>query len=178
MEKSVRVNYPLIITLEMDAVHKEMFNALRKTHFPVHSNYLDAHLTLFHHLPSGENIIEETLNTFSDREQLKLEVNAVKSIGNGVIFTVASEELQILHQSLQQIFMPWLKRQDQQILRPHITIQNKVTEFKATRLLEELQSTFTPFTITATGFSTWHYLGGPWRPAGFFPFNECNVRYD
>ena len=172
MEKSVRVNYPLIITLEIDAVHKAMFNALRKAHFPAHSNYLDAHLTLFHHLPSHENIIEETLNTFSNRAQLILEVDTVKQISNGVIFTVTSEELQTLHQSIQQIFMPWLKRQDQQVLRPHITIQNKVTEFKATRLLEELQSTFSPFTITATGFSTWYYLGGPWRPAGYFPFKH------
>lgn len=172
MEKSARVNYPLIITLEIDATNKAMFNALRKAHFPAHSNYLDAHLTLFHHLPSNEDIIEEALHDFSNREQIILEVNAVKSIGNGIIFTIASEELQTLHQSMQQIFMPWLKRQDQQVLRPHITIQNKVTEFKATRLLDELQSTFEPFTITATGFSTWYYLGGPWRPAGFFPFNS------
>lgn len=172
MEKSAVVNYPLIITLEIDATDKAMFNALRKKHFPAHSNYLDAHLTLFYHLPSRENIIEETLKAFSNRAPLTLEVNAVKSIGNGVIFTVASEELQILHQSVQQIFMPWLKKQDQQVLRPHITIQNKVTAFKATRLLEELQSIFEPFSITATGFSIWHYLGGPWRHAGFFPFQE------
>ena len=172
MKEGVPVNYPLIITLEIDATHKAMFNTLRKAHFPGHSNYLDAHLTLFHHLPSREKIIEDTLGDFSNRPQLTLEVNAVKSIGNGVIFTITSEELQILHQSMQQILMPWLKRQDQQVLRPHITIQNKVTEFKAMRLLEELQSTFEPFTITATGFSTWYYLGGPWRPAGFFPFKE------
>lgn len=172
MKEDAPVNYPLIITLELDSVHKAVFNALRKAHFPAHSNYLDAHLTLFHHLPSREKIIEDTLKDFSNRQQLMLEVDTVKSIGNGVIFTVASEELQTLHRSMQQIFMPWLKRQDQQVLRPHITIQNKVTEFKATRLLEELQSTFEPFTITATGFSTWYYLGGPWRPAGFFPFKE------
>lgn len=172
MEKSERVNYPLIVTLEIDEEHKAMFNALRKAHFPAHANYLDAHLTLFHHLPSRENAIDETLKAFSDREQLLLEVNAVKSIGTGVIFCIASEELQTLHESMQQMFMPWLKRQDQQLLRPHITIQNKVTEFKATRLLEELQSTFIPFTITATGFSTWYYLGGPWRHAGFFPFKK------
>jgi 2'-5' RNA ligase len=172
MEKSARVNYPLIITLEMDSEHKAMFNALRKAHFPAHSNYLDAHLTLFHHLPSREPIIEDTLKAFSNREQLMVEVSAVKSIGNGVIFCIASEELQVLHQSMQQILMPWLKRQDQQALRPHITVQNKVTEFKATRLQEELQSAFTPFTITVTGFSTWYYLGGPWRPAGFFPFSN------
>jgi 2'-5' RNA ligase len=170
MEKSAAVNYPLIVTLEIDTAHKAMFNALRKTHFPTHSNYLDAHLTLFHHLPSREKIIEDTLKDFSNRSQLTLEVDTVRSIGNGVIFTVVSEELQMLHESMQQILMPWLKRQDQQVLRPHITIQNKVTEFKATRLLEELQSTFEPFTITATGFSTWYYLGGPWRSVSFFPF--------
>jgi 2'-5' RNA ligase len=171
MEKTgAPVNYPLIITLEIDAEHKAMFNDLRRVHFPAHANYLEAHLTLFHHLPSREPAIGAALQQLSARSAMLLDVTGIKSIGNGVIYTLASDELQELHEQMQQLFAPWLKRQDQQTLRPHITIQNKVTAFKASRLTEELSATFIPFAITATGFSTWYYLGGPWRPAAYFPF--------
>lgn len=173
MEKTgAPVHYPLIVTLELDAAHKAMFNALRRTHFPGHANYLEAHLTLFHHLPSREPLVDAALRQLSVRPAMTLAVTGVRSIGNGVIYTIASVELQHLHEQLQQRFMPWLKRQDQQVLRPHITIQNKVTAFKASRLTEELSSTFEPFSITATGFSTWYYLGGPWRAANSFPFAQ------
>ncbi len=172
MEKRVAINYPLIVTLEIDEEHKAMFSKLRKDHFPAHSNYLDAHLTLFHHLPSAESAIPEALQLAAQHGAFPLEVTGVKSIGNGVIFTIASDVLLKIHQELQQQFMPWLKRQDQQVLRPHITIQNKVTAFKASRLAEELSAAFSPFPIMATGFSTWYYLGGPWRPAAFFPFQQ------
>lgn len=171
MEARVPVKYPLIITLELEETHKSFFNHLRKTHFPAHANYLDAHVTLFHHLPSDQALIPEQLAFFAKREPMVLEVAGLTGIGNGVIYRIASEALQQLHAGMQEVWSPYLKRQDRQTLRPHITIQNKVTAFKASRLLEELQVGFNPFTITATGFSTWYYLGGPWRPVGFFPFN-------
>ncbi len=162
--------YPLIITLELEKEDKERLNALRKAHFPAYSNYLDAHLTLFHKLPSDEPLITLTLKDLAARQPMLLEVNAVISFGNGVAFTILSEELQQLHAGMQHTFRSWLTRRDRQVLRPHITIQNKVTAFKATRLQEELQATFQPYTIKATGFSTWHYLGGPWKPIAFIPF--------
>lgn len=170
MEQKAPVKYPLIITLELDAENKALFNALRKAHFPAHANYLEAHLTLFYHLPSNESSIQEHLKVFAGRGPIELQVQTIKSIGNGLIYSIASEELQQLHIRMQKAFMPWLKKQDQQPLRPHITIQNKVTVFKATRLLETLQVSFKPFSIMGIGFSTWYYLGGPWRPAGYFPF--------
>jgi hypothetical protein len=162
--------YPLIITLELEQEDKERFTALRKAHFPAHSNYLDAHLTLFHRLPSDEPLIDLTLQQLAVRPALLLGVNAVINFSNGVAFTIASEELMQLHNQMQEAFEPWLVRQDRQTLRPHITIQNKVTAFKAKRLQEELQLTFQPYTIEATGFSTWHYIGGPWKRAKYYPF--------
>lgn len=163
--------YPLIITLELEKEDKECLNALRKAHFPAYSNYLDAHLTLFHKLPSDEPLITMTLKELAARPVMLLVVNTVISFGSGVAFTILSEELQQLHAGMQHTFQTWLTRRDRQVLRPHITIQNKVTAFKATRLREELHTTFKPYTIKATGFSTWYYLGGPWRAAGYFPFN-------
>ena len=162
---------PLIITLELEESHKQWFTALRKKHFPAHSNYLEAHLTLFHKLPSEEPLIPATLRELAMRPVMPLEVTAIANLGNGVAFNIVAEELKQLHQEMQQAFDPWLIRQDQQPLWPHITIQNKVTAFKAKCLQEELQVSFQPFTINAVGFSTWYYLGGPWKAADYFPFS-------
>jgi 2'-5' RNA ligase len=162
--------YPLIITLELDKEDKSYFTALRQAHFPAHSNYLDAHLTLFYRLPSDQPLIAHTLRELAARPALSLMVNDVVSLGNGVAFTVVSEALSELHRRMQRAFDPWLVRQDRQTLRPHITIQNKVTAFKAQRLREELLLSFRPYTIRATGFSTWHYLGGPWKAVASYPF--------
>ena len=162
--------YPLIITLELETKIKEHFTNLRKIHFPKHSNYLDAHLTLFHRLPSDISVIAETLKELAVRPVLCLEVNAVISLGNGVAFTLVSHELQQMHLKMQEAFEPWLIRQDRKILRPHITIQNKVTAFKAKCLQEKLQASFRPYTIKATGFNTWHYLGGPRKAAMSYAF--------
>jgi len=49
---------PLILTLNFNNEVQQFFNALRKQHFPPVINYLDAHLTLFHHLPPPENDFE------------------------------------------------------------------------------------------------------------------------
>ncbi len=162
--------YPLIITLELDKEDKEHFTALRKAYFPAHSNYLDAHLTLFHKLPSDEPVIDVTLKQLSLRPCLPLLVNDVISFGNGVAFAIISDELSLMHAQLQEAFRPWLVRQDQQPLRPHITVQNKVTAFKATSLQQTLLASFVPYTIKAVGFSTWYYLGGPWKAAQYYPF--------
>lgn len=171
MEKRV-YHYPYIVTLALDENDLAWFTALRKANFPNHANYLDAHLTLFHHLPSHENQIRDILQYHSRRAPVSLNVAEVFSFGKGVAFRIESECLQNLHLNLQDELRPWLKRQDQKILRPHITIQNKVTAFKAQNLLQALQQNFTPFKIKAIGFSVWYYIGGPWKAAEFYPFEE------
>lgn len=160
----------LIITLDMVQEDQAFFNALREKHFPAHANYLDAHITLFHKLPANEERIPEVLKKFSTRSVLPIEVNKVHLMGTCVAYTLVSEELKNLHEQMQQALAPWLIKQDQQPLRPHITVQNKVTAFKAQQLHEELSQHFTPFTITTTSFSTWKYLKGPWKLLDKYPF--------
>ncbi|MCW3466718.1 2'-5' RNA ligase family protein [Chitinophaga nivalis] len=154
---------PLIITLDIDETHRHFFNALRQAHFPNHANYLDAHLTLFYHLPSGEPAIYDILRSMVQRPPLVLTVDGIVNFANGVAYTIQSDDLQQWHAAMQTAFDPWLKRQDRQVLRPHITIQNKVTSFKAQQLHTQLKETFVPFTITGIGIRTWLYLRGPWK---------------
>ena len=45
---------PLILSAVLDGPVQRRLDALRRTHFPPHRNHLDAHVTLFHHLPGAE----------------------------------------------------------------------------------------------------------------------------
>ncbi|TWV94366.1 2'-5' RNA ligase family protein [Chitinophaga pinensis] len=160
----------LIVTLEMEEVYQRQFSDLRRKYFPAHANYLDAHITLFHHLPAGESAITEGLEKAAQRAPIALKVAGIVHFGNGVAYRLESEALQALHVNLQQAFEPWLIRQDKQPLRPHITVQNKVTNFKAKQLHEVLSAEFIPFDIQTTGLKTWRYLHGPWKAERTFPF--------
>ncbi len=154
---------PLIVTLRIDEENQLAFNELRKKYFPAHINYLDAHLTLFHKLPSDEPSVIDILKHHSIRSSFTMRSNGLKSIGNGVAIIINSNELMDLHKSLQSAFDPWLINQDRQKLWPHITIQNKVTAFKASKTLENLSGQFIDREIKAIGLTTWLYLKGPWE---------------
>lgn len=160
----------LIVTLEMEDVYQQHFNELRSKYFPAHANYLAAHITLFHHLPAGESAITAALEAAAQRAPFTLTVAGIVNFGQGVAYRLESGPLQQLHKTLQETFDPWLVKQDRQILRPHITVQNKVTSFKAKQLHEALSQDFEPFTIRATAFKTWLYLRGPWKAAQTYPF--------
>ncbi|HVI48636.1 MAG TPA: 2'-5' RNA ligase family protein [Chitinophaga sp.] len=153
----------LIITVDIDEEHQQFFNQMRKQHFPAHANYLDAHITLFYKLPSDEGAIHEALKRFAAREPIALTVEGLVNFGTGVAYTIISDELAQLHTDMQVAFDAWLIRQDRKPFRPHITIQNKVTAFKAQQLHTQLQKDFQPFVVMATGIRTWQYLGGPWK---------------
>lgn len=153
---------PLIITLSLDEASHAYFTKLRTKYFPAYCNYLDAHITLFHRLHTTERNIQETLQKLAERKIIKAEVISIKNTGKGNSFTVASEELQQLHKSMQQPFAPYLIAKDRRKLQPHITIQNKVTAFKAEETTKALLQNFKPHFIQGIGLSTWLYAKGPW----------------
>lgn len=165
-------NCPLIVTLRLDAASFQRMNLLRQQHFPAERNVLHAHLTLFHALPpSEENFIRQHLIAMtSGMPAPGLEFSGVRSLGNGVAVTVCSDSLLRLRARLAAKFAQWLTPQDRQDFRPHITIQNKVPVAAARALLESLQATWVPAHGTGEALLLWRYLGGPWEPAGEFPF--------
>ncbi len=162
---------PLILTCRLNPEAYDFFNALRAEHFPPDRNFIQAHLTLFHHLPAGEPDILTAIRDLSTRyAPFTLPVTGVVFTGKGVSYKIESRQLKELHGSLQQRWKAWLIPQDRQGLWPHITIQNKVEPWKARLLQQELEAGFKPFDITASGLNLWEYLGGPWRFLDSFQF--------
>ena len=163
---------PLILTLALDDAAHTYFDALRRKHFPAKINHLSAHLTLFHHLPGAQRAwVHAQLQAYAQTfEQLPLQVTGLRSLGQGVAFTLENAQLRAMHCELQTAFAPYLTSQDQQKLQPHVTIQNKVPPDTARQLLAELQSSFAPFGAVGTGLQLWAYQGGPWEKLDWFPF--------
>jgi len=165
-------NFPptCILTARLDESSQIFFDEMRSRYFPKDRNLLSAHLTLFHKLPDTEGTIQVLSGIFS--QPFHLWVNALKNIGNGVAYFIDSPELLQLHRYLQQQFSPHLSLQDQQGIRPHITIQNKVKPEEARELLNLLQPNFRPFEATVNGLDLWRYLDGPWEHQQYFSFDE------
>lgn len=168
---------PLIVTLQLDPDSQRRFDQKRREHFPPGRTAVGAHVTLFHALPGGdEPAIAETLAATADRTTvLDLHVAEPISLGNGVAYPLASPPLRVLHRQLQQLWWPRLTRQDQQGLRAHATVQNKVEPDVARRTLATLQHDFAPFTCSGIGLELWRYDGGPWAPRACYPFRVAEA---
>ena len=179
MERAVDTR-PLIVTARMDPQAQAMFDALRRAHFPPERNWLSAHITLFHALPGLERaLIEEVLRDATKASgPWAAEVKGVRFLGNGVAFNVESADLTDMRCSIAMRLAPWLTRQDQQGFRPHVTVQNKVKADVARALLQTLSAEFTPWSFAITGLDLWHYDGGPWGKASFFPLQPRRASSD
>lgn len=168
------IDAPLILTLTLDEPAQHRFNQLREAHFPPARNYLQAHVTLFHHLPGADYaaLADELSALATATPVLPLRVAAVRFLGQGVAYSLENEELQRLHRQLQTRWAAHLRPQDRQPLRPHITVQNKVPADQARALHEQLAADFTPYTISGTGLALWAYRNGPWEALNQFPFGK------
>jgi len=153
----------LIVTIALDRASHLYFTELRTKYYPAHCNYMEAHLSFFHKLPVGTPLIDETLKTAANRKTMNIEVAGIKLMNNGNAFTVTSNELKQLHKAMQKTFDTYLTTKDRKKLWPHITVQNKVTAFKAKQTNGLLLQDFKPFTIRAIGFSTWLFTRNTWQ---------------
>lgn len=154
---------PLILTLQLNEPAFLFFNALRQKHFPPKINYLDAHLTMFHHLPNQPIITDLLQEVAANQRIIPLNVTSVIKLGRGVAYKIESPLLMQLQQYLKKQWQPWLTPQDQQGFRPHITVQNKVEVQTANALFHELYAVFELFQAAGVGLSLWEYQGGPWK---------------
>jgi 2'-5' RNA ligase len=161
---------PLILALRLDEASFAYFNGLRQAHFPPTINYLDAHLTLFHHLPTLPAVTDLLRAVAGAQPTIPLEVTGLMKLGRGVAFRIKSEPLTELQAYLRWQWREHLTPQDQQGFRPHVTVQNKVDPAAANALYEALSAGFRPFFATGTGLSLWEYHGGPWHKREDFEF--------
>ncbi|WP_349369759.1 2'-5' RNA ligase family protein [Salinarimonas sp.] len=163
---------PLIVTLALDEAAFAVFDAARRAHFPPERNLIPAHLTLFHKLPGAEEeaIAAGLAEAAAARGPLPMTCAGLRFLGRGVAYRLEGEGVVALRRALARRFAPSLGPQDAQAIAPHVTIQNKVDPRAAKALLARLQAGFAPFPVTGEGLLLWRYRGGPWEPAGRFPF--------
>ena len=153
---------PLVVTLKIDEHSQLFFNEKRIMFFPAHANYVDAHITLFHKLPSINLDIEIGMTQFAQHKKFDLLISDIILFETSVSYAIESPQLLNLHAEMQSKFDPYLILNDRKILKPHITIQNKVTTYKAQKTHVLLLKDFNPFVVKAIGFTSWYYLKGYW----------------
>lgn len=157
---------PIIVTAVMGRRDQAGFDALRRAHFPPERNVLDAHLTLFHHLPpSVEDELKRRLNEATRGQRAPVAKAAgLMSLGRGVAVKIESPGLAAIRRELCEAFGGLLTPQDAGGWRPHVTIQNKVAPGIAKLLLATLSRDFRPREVEIAGLAAWWYCGGPWEP--------------
>ncbi len=156
---------PIIVTALFGAQDQAYFDMMRRKHFPPERNQLDAHCTLFHHLPPS--IVDELKHRLTEETRMirapEARVSSLMSLGRGVAFRIDCPALAAIRGRLVEAFAGLLTPQDAGGWRPHVTIQNKVTPSVAKLLLADLQRGFTPRDVAIAGLGAWRYRGGPWE---------------
>lgn len=162
---------PIIVTALMGDADFAWANALRRAHFPPARNLIDAHITLFHHLPPAR--LPELARRLAEECRAgapPARLSGVRFLGRGVAFDVDSPGLLAIRERMADAFAADLVPQDRQRPRLHITVQNKVEPAVARALHAELSAAFVPRPLVIAGLAAWYYRGGPWEPAGRWQF--------
>ena len=162
---------PIIVTAALGPEDFAWANALRRAHFPPERNQLDAHLTMFHHLPpSAARELSSALADECAAAPPGARLAGVFSLGGGTAYRIDSDALSAIRTRLAERFETMLIPQDRQGWRPHITVQNKVAAPAARALLAELQRDFVARPLAIAGLAAWWYRGGPWEQLGRWTF--------
>jgi len=153
------------------AEDRARLTALRAAHYPADRNRLDAHLTLFHHLPPS---IEPELRTrLAEAVRVAAPpatIAGILDLGRGTALRVECPVLEAIRDRLADAFDTLLMPQDRAAWRPHVTIQNKVEPAVARALQRSLSAGFQRRPIMIAGLAAWHYRDGPWELASRHPF--------
>jgi hypothetical protein len=157
---------PIIVTALFGRADQAWFDALRREHFPAERNQLDAHLTLFHHLPpsAADELKHRLTGETRGVRAPQARVGGLMSLGRGVAYRIEAPALVATRAALVDAFAGLLTPQDAGGWRPHVTVQNKVSPAVARVLLAQLSRDFRPREVEIAGLATWWYRGGPWEP--------------
>ena len=171
MAGAMSASGPLIVTAALAAPDLSWLDGLRRAHYPPDRNQLPAHLTIFHALPpSAEDEARRRLALAARQPPPRATVAGLMDLGGGVAFRIVSEGLDAIRDEFAAAFHGLLGAQDGGGWRPHVTIQNKVPNREARRLLEALAAGFQPRPLGIRGLELHRYLGGPWDKLGEWSF--------
>jgi len=94
----------------------------------------------------------------------------VMNLGGAVAFRIVSADLDAMRSELAANLRGLLSAQDNAGWRPHVTIQNKVSDRIARKLLNDLERAFRPKPLGIVGLGLHRYLGGPWERVETYSF--------
>ena len=161
----------LIVTAELGQSDLAWLDSLRRAHYPAERNQLPAHLTMFHALPpSVEGEVRARLAELVRRPAPCATVAGLMDLGGGVAFRIVSDDLDRIRAELAHDLSGLLSAQDRAGWRPHVTIQNKVSNRDAQELRHSLERGFQPRPLSIRGLGLHRYLGGPWDNLALFAF--------
>lgn len=162
---------PLLVTAELPADVLAWADALRRTHYPPGRNRLRAHVTLFHALPpSSEGEVRRLLAEFSRRPPPHARISGLFDLGRGTALDVASAELVAMHAEIADRLHGILVGQEMRSLRPHITVQNKVSPQAARALQAELIAAIPDLAFRFHGLGLYAWRDELWRELHTWPF--------
>jgi hypothetical protein len=164
---------PIIVAATFGAADFRALDGLRRAHFPAERNLIDAHLTLFHHLPPGiAGELDARLKAATRRvPPPPAMIDGVLMLGHGVALRVRSEALAAIRADLAEAFADCLIPQDRAGWNPHVTIQNKVTPAEARALHGAISVSFVARPLAVAGVATYFYRGGPWEAIARYRFS-------
>ena len=167
-----RPSAPLILTADLPPDLHHWATALRTEHFPPERNYLEAHVTLFHALPSPYEAQIDRLLIRMARHQphTPARIAGLLDLGGGTAIRVRSEEMLALRGMIQDRMLELLTQQDRQGKRLHITIQNKVSSSDAKALQARLNDKIEPRNFWFPSMTLHRYLDGPWERVKTYAF--------
>lgn len=162
---------PLIVSARFEPVMQQALDALRAKYFPSARNHLKAHLTLLHAVPAPKRQqLQQLLEAVTRQPLPPAHLTGLMRLGRGFAIRVQAPTLQDIRGSLQQALWQDLTSQDQQPLRPHVTLQNKVEPARAAADLANAEQTFVPAHSAIVSLCLWEYQGGPWSFVRAYPF--------
>jgi 2'-5' RNA ligase len=164
---------PLVLTARLAAPEQAWLDAWRAEFFPPERNHLAAHLTLFHALPGAQRAsIEAELEAVAaTTPPIPARAGGLRFLGRGVAVDITAPALVTLRARLAATWATQLTRQDEQPLRPHVTVCNKVTPERAREVERELATRLTPRAFALPGLALFAYAGGPWEPLRVWRFS-------
>lgn len=162
---------PIIVSALFAAEDFAWLDSLRRRHFPPTRNQLDAHLTLFHHLPpSAADELKRRLVELTRCAPPRTSAEGPIKLGRGTAIRIRSPELENLREQLADAFASLLTPQDAAPWHPHVTVQNKVQPDEALALYNTLAREFHPRPVRIAALAAWWYRGGPWELIARYPF--------
>ncbi|WWD16010.1 hypothetical protein CI109_100435 [Kwoniella shandongensis] len=194
MSPAINPQSPLILTLRLDSASHQLLTSLRSKYFPPHRNFLTAHVTLFHAIPSHRYPeLDSYLNNLVEKHREKggwdVFLGEPEPMGNRGVYLRLRERPSNTTENLRSQLLHDLKKgikeekdkltnQDLQTMkRPHVTVLNKARdEEEVEKCLKEVKEVFEKMgekgqhVGRATGFELWEYLGGPWKHVKAYSF--------